>query len=139
MLLRKCELRVKAMKEITKEQYLQDVNDFEKMYLIAVDGGRVFLRADIERGGEVGLRIETMNFELDTAFGFWQANVDCRGRYAGGISFIEYENYDEAESRVMDDFVGIADRATFVYCGDGELKNIASVCPDGAFLYARTE
>ena len=30
MLLRKCELRVKAMKEITKEQYLQDVNDFEK-------------------------------------------------------------------------------------------------------------
>ena len=78
------------MQEITKEQYIERINDHERLYLVTTDDHNIYLKADIEYGGEIGLRIEMMDFKLDTSLTFWNACNECRCRYTGGICFIEY-------------------------------------------------
>lgn len=61
------------MKEITKKQYIERINDYERLYLVMTDDHNIYLKADIEYGGEIGLRIEMMDFKLDTSLTFWNA------------------------------------------------------------------
>lgn len=44
------------MKELTRQQYLENIYDFEKLYLIVTESDKIYLRADIEN--EENLRIE---------------------------------------------------------------------------------
>lgn len=88
------------MQEITKEQYIERINDHERLYLVTTDDHNICLKADIEYGGEIGLRIEMMEFKLDTSLTFWNACNECRCRYTGGICFIEYD-YEETKPNVI--------------------------------------
>lgn len=110
------------MKEITKEQFIQSINDYEKLYLIATENDKVYLKADIERGGDIELRVEIMDFELDISLSFWEACSECRGRYCGGINFIEYNSYEEACLNVLDDFLKFAPDSIYLQCDENELK-----------------
>lgn len=110
------------MKELTKIQYIESVNNYEKLYLIINDDESVFLRADIEN--EETLRIEMMYFELNTAFSFSLATSECRGKYTGKIYFIEYDNDKDAEKNILEDFLNLNNDAIFLLCKDAELKNI---------------
>ncbi|MGN1305119.1 MAG: hypothetical protein ACI4YB_08800 [Oscillospiraceae bacterium] len=113
------------MQEITKEQYVQSVNDYEKLYLITIENNEVYLKADIERGGDIELRVEIMDFKLDTSLTFWKACGECRCRYPGGIYFIEYDTYEEAQLNVIDDFLNLSPNSIFLFCEDNELQEVA--------------
>lgn len=118
------------MKEITKEQYVLSISDYEDAYLIQTDNGKIYLYGDIEYGGEIGLRIEMMNFEMDTDLPIAEASSECRGYYAGGINFIEYESEEEAKQYVIEDFLSLRKNAKFISCKSDELKVIAQTYKD---------
>ena len=115
------------MIQLTKEQYIAQINDLEKIYLIYISHKNIYLNADIEKGGDIGLRIEIMNFLLDTSLGFWNANNECRSKYVGGISFIEYNNYKDATETIISDFLNLNNNAIFIKCKDSELNDISKL------------
>ena len=107
------------MKEVTREGYVKNITDYEKLHLIIVEDDKIFLRADIEN--EEVLRIEMMYFEMDTSLNFTNANSECRGRYAGGIYFC-----DADEENVIEKFLNIDGNAIYLICAEDDLKNILS-------------
>ena len=112
------------MQEVTKEKYLSSVTDLEKLYLIQIDNGKVYLLSDIEYGGDIGLRIEMMDFEINTEFPFSIANSECREHYIGGITFIEYDTEEEANKHVLTDFLNLKTNAIYLLCFEYEFKKI---------------
>ena len=46
------------MKELTRQQYIKNICNYEKLYLIIVEDNKIFLRADIEDAEN--LRIERL-------------------------------------------------------------------------------
>lgn len=113
------------MQEITKEQYIKRINDYERLYLVTTDDHNIYLKSDIERGGEIGLRIELMDFMLDTSLTFWNACNECRCRYTGGICFIEYDTYEEAKQNIIIDFLNLSPNAIYLFCKDNEIQEAA--------------
>ena len=111
------------MQEISRKEYINNVVDYEKLYLILVDDDKVYLRADIEN--EENLRIEIMDFEMDTSLNFLESNSDSRncGRK---IYFIEYDSYEMAEKNIVKDFMNLYENCEIVYllCREDDLKNI---------------
>lgn len=114
------------METLNKEQFISKKSDIERVYLISIHDGKIYLRADIEKGGDNGLRIEMMDFKIDTSYGLHEANSLCRSNYPSGISFIEYNSYNEAEHRILDDFLNIDNKAVFQYCNNDELRQVLS-------------
>ena len=109
------------MQEISRKEYINNVVDYEKLYLIFVDDDKVFLRADIEN--EENLRIEIMDFEMDISLNFLESNSDSRN-CGGKIYFIEYENYESAEKNIVEDFLNIEKDSIYLICDEYDLKNI---------------
>ncbi len=116
------------MQELTQAQYLQNIADYEKLYLIITENDKVFLRADIENAET--LRIEMMYFEMDTSLTFWEANSECRGNYAGKIFFVEYEGIEPAKINILNDFLNLCTNSIFLLCDNDELKNILPKYPN---------
>lgn len=113
------------MQEITKEQYIERINDHERLYLVTTDDHIICLKADIEYGGEIGLRIEMMDFKLDTSLTFWNACNEFRCRYTGEICFIEYDTYEEAKQNIIIDFLNLSPNAIYLFCKDNEIQEAA--------------
>ena len=103
------------MQEVTREEYVKNITDYEKLHLIIVEDDKIFLRADIE--DEENLRIEMMYFEMDTSLNFTNANSECRGRYAGGIYF-----FDTDEENVIEEFLNLDGTAIYLICAEDDLK-----------------
>ncbi|MBP1561158.1 MAG: hypothetical protein J6C96_07965 [Oscillospiraceae bacterium] len=110
------------MQEITKEQCIERINDHERLYLVTTDDHNICLKADIEYGGEIGIRIELMDFMLDTSLTFWNACNECRCRYTGEICFIEYDTYEEAKQNIIIDFLNLSPNAIYLFCKDNEIQ-----------------
>ena len=116
------------MKEISKEKYIEICKDYEKLYLITILADKVYLRSDIEYGGELQIpRIEIMDFEVNTLLPFSEACVECRGNYVGGINYIEYDSEKMANENALNDFLKLEPKAIFVVCRNNELIDIARV------------
>ena len=109
------------MKEISRENYINSIDDYEKLYLILMEEDKVYLRADIEIAET--LRIEMMYFEMDTALNFCESNLDSRncGRK---IYFIEYDSDEEAEENILEDFLSIEPEAIYLKCDDDDLSKV---------------
>ena len=118
------------MTEITKQEYISLINNYELLYLVGIESEKIYLRADIEYGGDVGLRIEQMNFELNTYLPFSEANSNCRGNYCGGIRFIEYCDEIEANQRIISDFLKLGNKPIYLKCCDDDIKNVINSYPD---------
>lgn len=129
------------MKELTKEQYIEkvSVSNYERAYLLLLVDNTVYLRANLDFGGEIGLRIEMMRFELEPELGFWKANCNCRAKYPGGIYFIEYDSYEEAEEKIIYDFLDLEENLIYLYCEDNELKYLVNSYPDKTLVYVVTD
>ena len=129
------------MKELTKEQYIErvSVSNYERAYLLLLEDNTVFLRANMDFGGEIRLRIEMMHFELEPELGFWEANCNCRDRYPGGIYFIEYESFEEAEEKIINDFLDLEENVIYLYSEDNELKDLVNSYPDKTLVYVVTD
>ena len=134
------------MKELSKEEFKNNIFDQEKIYLISIEGDKVYLQADIEFGGDIGLRIDIMDFDLDTSLGFWNASGECCGRYCGGMTFIEYDSYEEASERILDDFLNLHNSSVYwdrepmyLYCEDYELDCITKAYTDKSLIYITTK
>lgn len=106
----------KFLKEVTREEYIKNITDYEKLHLIIVEDDRIFLRADIENAEE--LRIEMMYLEMDTLLNFTNANSECRN-CGGKIYFWETD-----EENVIEEFLNIAPYAIYLICAENDLKNI---------------
>ena len=112
--------------------------DAENALLIHIENGIPYLRADIEYGGEIHPRIELMNFALvqdesDFSEKISDLNSECRGYYAGGICFIEYENEDVADNNFLYDFLKAYEEKTsplYMSCKETALKRICTVFPN---------
>ena len=127
------------MREISIESYVKNICDYEKLYLILIDYDKVFLCADIEN--EENLRIEMMYFEMDTSLNFFESNSECRGRYSGGIYFIEYDSEEEAQKNIVKDFMSIQDDGEEIYllCNENELEDILKNYPHKAVYVMSTK
>lgn len=123
------------MQELSKEQYISTISDLEKIYLVELVNDRMYLLSDIEKGGDIGLRIENMFFEMNTLLGFQKANRECRGNYSGGISFIEYNDYNEAECNIINDFINLEKEAIYLSCFDTDMEKVIYKYPSKARLY----
>ncbi|MGN1137067.1 MAG: hypothetical protein ACI4SF_12720 [Oscillospiraceae bacterium] len=66
-----------------------------------------------------------MDFKLDTSLTFWNACNECRCRYTGGICFIEYDTYEEANQNVIMDFLNLSPDAIYLFCQDTEIQAAA--------------
>lgn len=113
------------MREITREQYVSSVSDYEKLYLIEVCNGKVFLCGDIEYGGVQQIpRIEMMYFEMNTSLSFHDACSECRGFYTGGINFVEYNNEEKAKRCAVQDFLKLSIANAYISCSENEMFDI---------------
>ena len=109
------------MQEVTREFYTKNIADYEKVMLIETEEDKIYLRADIEN--EENLRIETMDFEMDSSLNFIDSNSESRNCNKK-IYFIEYKSNELAERNILKDFLNLSDNAIFLLCRDNELKNI---------------
>ena len=113
------------MQEISREEYISRINpkktDYVNLNLIITEEDKVFLRADIEN--EEDLRIEMMNFEMDTSLNFIDSNSESRN-CEGKIYFIEYDSEEEAEENILKDFLNIEKDSIYLICKEEDLKNI---------------
>ena len=112
------------LQEITRQEYISGIEDLEKLYLLKVSDDKVYLRSDIELTGDGELRIEIMDFILEQSSTLSEASSICRGHYAGGIYFIEYDSLYEAKENIIADFLEIESDGIFILCNDGELKQV---------------
>ena len=117
------------MKELTRQQYIENICDYEKLYLLIVEGENIYLRADFEN--EENLRIEMLHAELNPALNFLDAEQAGRKNYCGKIYFIEYENNEIAEQNILTDFLNLADdNAIFLLYENDDLKKILEIYPN---------
>lgn len=131
-----------AWRAVSQEEYTSKASNFEKCYYIHTENGVPYLRADIEYGGEVQLRVELMNFalvpkdsDLSIHMNISDLAVDCRGYYVGGICFIEYNTWDEADDNVLNDFLNVHTMTqpvspVYIICRDDALNKIVEVFPN---------
>ena len=91
------------MKELTRQQYIENICDYEKLYLIVTETDKIYLRADFEN--EENLRIEMLHIELNPALKFLDAEQEGRKNYCGKIYFIEYETGEITEKNILADFL----------------------------------
>lgn len=111
------------MKELTRQQYIENICDYEKLYLIVTETDKIYLRADFEN--EENLRIEMLHIELNPALKFLDAEQEGRKNYCGKIYFIEYETGEIAKANILADFLNLADDdAIFLLYENDNLKNI---------------
>ena len=111
----------------------------EKIYLVELVNDRMYLLSDIEKGGDIGLRIENMFFEMNTLLGFQKANRESRGNYSGGISFIEYNDYNEAECNIINDFIYLEKEAIYLSCFDTDMERVIYKYPPRTRIYIITQ
>lgn len=117
------------MKELTRQQYIENIYDYEKLYLLIVEDENIYLRADFEN--EENLRIEMFYFELNTSLKLLDAEQEARESHCGKIYFIEYENNEIAEKNFLTDFLNLADdNAIFLLYENDDLKKILEIYPN---------
>ena len=111
------------MKELTRQRYIENICDYEKLYLIVTETDKIYLRADFEN--EENLRIEMLHIELNPALKFLDAEQEGRKNYCGKIYFIEYETGEIAKANILADFLNLAEYdAIFLLYENDNLKNI---------------
>lgn len=125
------------MKIVSREQYMRASRDLERYYLFSTKAGCVYLRSDIEYGGELqSPRIEVMQFAVDTTIGIKKAVDKSRGENAGRILLFEHKTPVEAYKKVMGSFTDFAESVccesdtVFLECRDDELRDIVKKYPN---------
>ena len=125
------------MERLSLTEYRECVSrNPELSAIIRKDEKQLLLISDMEYGGDKEcLRIENMFFDLDTNLPFHESIVECRDRYAGGITF-PLENcssFDEA----FNFFVEQSDVNSYWLVDDDTWGNIADLDFDEIFVVAQ--
>lgn len=123
------------MKAVTRQKYIHNIKNIERAFLIKIKKNNAFLLSDMEYGGEYqNARLETMCFKMDPKIKIEDAVVECRGYYAGGIEITEYNNEENSEDIVINDFLYEEDNAEFLLCSNNKLSKIIKN-HNGKYLY----
>lgn len=125
------------MERLSLTEYRECVSrNPELSAIIRKDEKQLLLISDMEYGGDKEcLRIENMFFDLDTNLPFHESIVECRDRYAGGITF-PLENcssFDEA----FNFFVEQSDVNSYWLVDDDTWGNVAGLDFDEIFVVAQ--
>ncbi|MCR5833599.1 MAG: hypothetical protein K6G55_03010 [Selenomonadaceae bacterium] len=126
------------MKILSREEYINDITDYENFYLLISADNEIFLCADMELTGNDNLRIEMMNFKLNESLNISEAIDECRGKYSGGISFVEYSSFNVVKTAIITDFLALEKNTVYLLCRDDELKKIAESYPNQK-IYVRVK
>lgn len=127
------------MTTLSKAQFISSITSLERLYLLETDNGGVYLRGDIEYGGDLQIpRVEMMCFDINTELPIDIACSECRSRYIGGITFIEYDDEADAIACALDDFLNLEKDAIYLSCDKNELTNISDSF-EKAFIYTVIE
>lgn len=118
------------MREVSKQEYVANIKDYENPMLLTIENGTPFLRSDIETTGDGDVRIELMDFKLNTKLPLNEANTECRSHYAGHITFIEYPSLNKAIRNVVKDFINLDNQVAYIICRNCELEEIAMKYPN---------
>lgn len=118
---------------VSIEQYISSISDIERIALIEKIGNEMYLCADVENGGDyLQPRIEEMYFLLNQSLGFLEAINECRNRYCGGISFIEYSESNDVSDKAINDFLQLGNgEKTYVVCKDSDFFESTANLSDG--------
>lgn len=134
-----------SWKTISKDEYINSVSDKEKLYYIHTEHGIPYLRADIEYGGEIQPRVELFAEIYTTGFCLVGSGCslkfdnisdmvgECRNNYVGGICFIEYQDYETAEKKVLYDFMHFYEKGVtpiYIRCIESSLHQLVQVFPN---------
>lgn len=136
-----------SWKTVSKDEYISSVSDKEKLYYIHTEDGVPYLRADIEYGGEIHPRVELYAEIYNNGFcltpsKYPELNIhdnisklvgEIRGYYAGGICFIEYQDKDTAEKKVLYDFMHFYEKGVtpiYIRCIESSLHQLVQVFPN---------
>lgn len=121
-----------SLEEYRRYAYLNP----ELVAIVMKEGNSLLLISDMEYGGEnEKLRVENMCFELDMTLSFRESIVECRGRYAGGVTF-PLENcstFDEAFGFFLEQSAS----QNFYLIDDDTWRNIICLDFDEAFVVER--
>ena len=122
------------MKKLLLTEYREYVSRTPELAaIIRKDEKCLLLISDMEYGGDQEfLRIENMLFDLDTNLPFHESIVECRDRYAGGITF-PLENCSSFEE-AFDFFVEQSDCKSYWLVDDDTWGNIAGLDFDEIFV-----
>lgn len=125
------------MTKASKQSFLEQLHNIENAFLIEVDSDQIYLLSDMEYGGTLeNARVEMMRFCLNPSETILDEVSNCRGRYAGGITFLENDKeLRQSIEQAKTDFLALSDTDTFLLCENDELKQLKKYEGKQVYIY----
>ena len=125
------------MTRTSKESFLEQLHNIENAFLLQINTDQIYLLSDMEYGGITeNARVEMMRFCLNPSETILDEVSNCRGRYAGGITFLENDKeLRQSIEQAKTDFLALSDTDTFLLCENDELKQLKKYEGKQVYIY----
>ncbi len=125
------------MLKITKQYYKEQLHNIENAFLLQIDSDQIYLLSDVEYGGTFeNARVEMMRFCLNPSETILDEVSNCRGRYAGGITFLENDKeLRQSMEQAKTDFLTLSDTDIFLICDNDELEQLRKYAGKQVYIY----
>lgn len=125
------------MLNITKQYFKEQLHNIENAFLLEINVDKIYLLSDMEVGGTLeNARVEMMRFGLDSSETILDEVSNCRGRYTGGITFIENgKELSQSIEQAKTDFLALSDTDIFLLCENDELNQLTNYADNQVYIY----
>lgn len=125
------------MTRTSKQSFFEQLHNIENAFLLQIDSDQIYLISDMEYGGTLeNARVEMMRFCLNPSETILDDVSNCRGRYAGGITFLENDKeLRQSIEQAKTDFLTLSDTDTFLLCENDELKQLKKYAGKQVYIY----
>lgn len=125
------------MIKASKQSFFEQIHNIENAFLLQIDTDHVYLLSDMEYGGSLeNARVEMMRFSLDISETILDEVSNCRGRYAGGITFLENgKELRKSIEHAKTDFLALSDTDIFLICDNDELEQLKNYAGNQVYVY----
>lgn len=125
------------MTKISKQLFKEQLHNIENVFLLEIDSDQIYLLSDMEYGGTLeNARVEMMRFCLDSSETILDEVCNCRGRYAGGITFLENDKeLRQSIEQAKTDFLSLSDTDIFLTCDNDELEKMRKYVGNQVYIY----
>ena len=125
------------MIKASKQSFFEQIHNIENAFLLQINTDQIYLLSDMEYGGiSENARVEMMRFCLNPLETILDEVSNCRGRYAGGITFLENDKeLRQSIEQAKTDFLALSDTDTFLICENDELKQLKKYEGKQVYIY----
>ena len=125
------------MIKASKQSFFEQIHNIENAFLLQINTDQIYLLSDMEYGGITeNARVEMMRFCLNPSETILDEVSNCRGRYAGGITFLENDKeLRQSIEQAKTDFLALSDTDTFLICENDELKQLKKYEGKQVYIY----